>query len=102
MIKGLGIDIIEIGRIESLLKTRGEAARKRLFTPHELACCGRAVHRLAGRFAAKEAFFKALGTGLRRYNWQEIEVHNDPLGAPIFNSPRVQAYLAEKGVTKTH
>ena len=103
MIKGAGIDLVEIARIDALMKKRGEAAGKRLFTPHELACCGRAAHRLAGRFAAKEAFFKALGTGLRRYKWLEVEVRNDPLGAPHFHfSPRLQTFLAEKGVKKTH
>ncbi|NLY90723.1 MAG: holo-ACP synthase [Firmicutes bacterium] len=103
MIKGVGIDLVEIARIDTLMQKKREAAEKRLFTPHELACCGRAAHRLAGRFAAKEAFFKALGTGLRRYKWLEVEVHNDPLGAPHFQfSPRLQSYLRENGVTKTH
>ena len=103
MIKGVGIDLVEIARIEALLKKRKEAVEKRLFTPHELACCGRAAHRLAGRFAAKEAFFKALGTGLRCFRWREIEVRNDSLGAPRLQfSPRLESYLAANGVTKTH
>ena len=61
MIMGLGIDIIEIGRIANLIEKKGELLLKRLFTPDELAICGQAAHRLAGRFAAKEAFFKVPG-----------------------------------------
>ncbi|HEY8391521.1 MAG TPA: holo-ACP synthase [Capillibacterium sp.] len=103
MIKGVGIDLVEIARIDRLMQKRKAAVEKRLFTPDELASCSRAVHRLAGRFAAKEAFFKALGTGVRRYKWLEVEVRNDSLGAPHFRfSPRLQSYLAENGVTRTH
>lgn len=103
MIIGLGTDIVEIGRIANLIEKKGELLLKRLFTPSELASCGRAVHRLAGRFAAKEAFFKALGTGLRGFKWQEVEIQNDALGAPYFSfSARLQAHLEESGVDKTH
>ena len=48
MIMGLGIDIIEIGRIANLIEKKGELLLKRLFTPDELAICGQAAHRLAG------------------------------------------------------
>ena len=103
MIKGLGTDIVEITRIAALLEKRGEAFRQRMFTPGELAICGRAAHRLAGRFAAKEAFFKALGTGFRGFKWREVEVLNDTLGAPHFRfSQRLQARLQELGVDRTH
>ncbi|HBR34455.1 MAG TPA: 4'-phosphopantetheinyl transferase [Firmicutes bacterium] len=103
MIMGLGIDIIEIGRIANLIEKKGELLLKRLFTPDELAICGQAAHRLAGRFAAKEAFFKALGTGFRGFKWREVEIQNDALGAPYFRfSGRLQAHLEETGVDRTH
>ncbi|MBA2133067.1 holo-ACP synthase [Capillibacterium thermochitinicola] len=103
MIKGIGTDIVEISRIANLMARRGETFLRRVFTPEELANCGRAAHRLAGRFAAKEAFFKALGTGFRGFKWHEVEVHNDELGAPYFSfSPRLRDYLLAQGVGKTH
>jgi holo-[acyl-carrier protein] synthase len=103
MIMGLGTDIVEIGRITRLIEKKGELGLKRLFTPNELAICGHAAHRLAGRFAAKEAFFKALGTGFRGFKWQEVEIQNDTLGAPYFRfSGRLQAHLEMNGVDKTH
>ena len=89
MICGIGIDIEEIGRIERLLTApkTGERARRRLFTEREIAYCEARKHRwqhYAARFAAKEAFAKAIGTGVWQegIDWREIEVENDDLGAP--------------------
>ena len=87
MIKGIGTDIVEISRIAALIAKRGETFLQRVFTPEELVHCGRAAHRLAGRFAAKEAFFKALGTGFRGFKWHEVQVCNGDLGAPYFSFP---------------
>jgi holo-[acyl-carrier protein] synthase len=85
MIKGIGVDMVEIGRVAKLIgEDRGFAAR--IFTDREIAYCeskfSKAQH-YAARFTAKEAFFKALGTGFRDgMSWQDVEVENDALGKP--------------------
>jgi holo-[acyl-carrier protein] synthase len=77
-ILGLGLDAIEIARVAAVLARYGDRFERRLFTAAEIAYCRRrrepAVH-LAGRFAAKEAAMKALGTG-RSHGvlWRDIEV----------------------------
>jgi holo-[acyl-carrier protein] synthase len=86
MIFGIGVDIVEIARFERFLHEGNDALFHRLFTSVEMAYCGgkkRAAQHYALRFAAKESFLKALGTGLRdRLSWQDVEVVNDPLGKP--------------------
>ena len=85
MIKGIGVDMVEIGRVKKLIEQdRGFA--ERIFTAREIAYCegkfSRAQH-YAARYTAKEAFFKALGTGFRDgMSWQDVEVENDSLGKP--------------------
>ncbi len=85
MILGLGVDIVQISRIEAALKRHGRRFENRLFTAEELAYCRRrprpALH-LAGRFAAKEAASKALGTGMRGVSFREIEIIREPSGRP--------------------
>ncbi|MGQ9608308.1 MAG: holo-ACP synthase [bacterium] len=86
MIIGIGFDIIEVSRIESALNRWGEKFEKRIFTEKEICYCkskNNRFQRLSCRFAAKEALFKALGTGWRNnMKWTEIEVYNDGLGKP--------------------
>jgi holo-[acyl-carrier protein] synthase len=86
MILGTGLDIVEVARIADLAARHGERFLKRVYTPGELEyCLGRAARdqHLAGRFAVKEAVFKALGTGWAEgVNWRQIEVLPGPLGAP--------------------
>jgi holo-[acyl-carrier protein] synthase len=86
MIYGIGIDIVAIERFQRFLAAGNSAIIERLFTPAERSGCGcrkDSASCLAARFAAKEAFLKALGTGLRDgISWQEIEVSNNPLGKP--------------------
>src|SRR5262245_45638822 len=86
MIIAIGIDIVEISRIEEKLSRGNVRFRDRLFTAAEIAYCeGRASRfaSYAARFAAKEAAMKALGTGWAEgVAWQEIEVLNDEAGAP--------------------
>ena len=95
MIKGIGIDIIEIDRIAKALARRGEHFTSRLFTPNERqkeATCTPSYLAIyyAGRFAAKEAVVKALGTGFRGIDWQDIEILNDELGKPTVHlSPHI-------------
>ncbi|MFZ0565868.1 MAG: holo-ACP synthase [Chlamydiales bacterium] len=84
--RGIGTDIIEIGRIQKALDRHGDRFLEHLFTPKEQAYCRRfsnPVPHLAGRFAGKEAILKAIGTGLQRHiGWKEIEIINDANGKP--------------------
>ena len=86
MIVGLGVDITEVDRIEAAIARRGRALLERLFTPSEIAYCEKhrnRAERFAGRFAAKEAAMKALGTGWARgVRWLDIEVVREPSGKP--------------------
>ena len=86
MIVGLGVDITEVDRIEKAIERRGRPFLERLFTPSEIAYCEkhrRCAERFAGRFAAKEAAMKALGTGWARgVRWVDIEVTREPSGKP--------------------
>lgn len=85
-IRGVGIDIIEVSRVEQALTRWGDHFVGRLFTAAEAERAGHAHargQRLAARFAAKEAVMKALGLGWRAMAWREIEILNDPLGRPI-------------------
>ncbi len=85
-IRGLGIDLVDIARIDALLAKHEDRFQERVFTPAEIAHSqgrrNRSQH-LAARFAAKEAAMKALGTGLDQgVSWQDIEVVTDAAGAP--------------------
>lgn len=81
----LGTDIIEIDRIKQAIE-RSDRFRQRVYTEHEIAYCENkhtgVYQSYAGIYAAKEAFMKALGTGLRYGSWQDIEVCHDEFGAP--------------------
>ncbi|AEG59047.1 holo-ACP synthase [Desulforamulus ruminis] len=80
--KGIGTDIIEIERIELAISRSGQQFLDRVFTPAEQEYCGGKIYCLAGRFAAKEAILKALGTGLRGLRWTNIEVLPNYQGKP--------------------
>ena len=77
-----GVDIIEIPRIKRVLDRYGQRFLNRVFTPAEIAYCRGRAPNLAGRFAAKEAAMKALGTGVRGVSWKDIEVIRADSGAP--------------------
>ena len=77
-----GVDIIEIPRIKQTLDRYGQRFLNRIFTPDEIAYCHGRAPNLAGRFAAKEATMKALGTGVRGVSWKDIEVVRADSGAP--------------------
>jgi holo-[acyl-carrier protein] synthase len=89
MIVGTGIDISEPDRIQQAVGRYGRRFLERVFTPTEIAYCERKRNkweRYAARFAAKEAAFKALGTGWRRgVRWRDVEVANLPGGKPTLN-----------------
>ena len=97
MIYGIGIDLIEIDRIQQAITRIGQRFIERVFTEIEQQYChcqGRSYACYAVRFAAKEAFLKAFGTGLRQYmRWRDIEVQRDGLGKP---SLHVYGYLQEQ------
>jgi holo-[acyl-carrier protein] synthase len=78
-----GIDLVEVDRISATLARFGERFLTRVFTPAEIAITGRNPVRLAGRFAAKEACAKALGTGIDGPNWRELECLRDARGKPV-------------------
>src|SRR3972149_4123324 len=84
-IRGVGIDVIEGGRIRDALARWGGSLTRRLFTPDEVKRAGpeatRAI-RLAARFAAKEAVMKALGLGWRAMAFRGIEILHDEAGRP--------------------
>lgn len=95
MIEGLGIDNVEITRMEEILK-RGNAFRDRVFSPVEIEYCSKQtnyVQSFAARFAAKEAFVKALGTGFTGdLDFNQIEIRSDSQGKP---------YISLSGEAKT-
>jgi len=99
MIFGTGIDIVNIERIESLMARWGDLFLGRVFTEREIAWCQQRTRRpecFAIRFAAKEAFLKAIGLGLRHgIHWTDIEVENDPLGKPLLSFYRRAKELLE-------
>jgi holo-[acyl-carrier protein] synthase len=100
-----GIDIVDCKRLAEMLERYGERLLRRVFTETERAYCHgkkRAVEHLAGRFAAKEAVLKVLGTGLRRgMSWTDIEVVNEESGQPrIRLSGRCRQIADEQGLAE--
>lgn len=86
MISAIGIDLIEIDRIQAAVTRWGDRFLNRVYTPAEIAYCfrkGENYPSLAARFAAKEAAMKALGTGWKRgVRWVDLEVTRKPGSAP--------------------
>ncbi len=86
MQKGIGIDIIEIQRVKEAVGRFREKFLDKVFTKRELDYCTQKkalkYPELAARFAAKEAYSKALGTGIRGIRWREIEIINNSNGKP--------------------
>ena len=91
-----GIDLIEVERFRSQKPEIRSRFLARVFTPAELEYCGENDQHLAGHFAAKEAAAKALGCGIGEVSWQEIEILNDELGAPVLNLYGKAAALSEQ------
>ncbi len=107
MIYGIGTDIIEIRRIEAALERFGERFARRILCEPELRRF--AAHRkpaayLAKRFAAKEAFTKALGTGIHApANWHGVWVSNLSSGKPVLEfTAALKAMLDARGVGRAH
>lgn len=107
MIYGIGTDIVAVRRIEAILERHGEALARRILAVEEWAAFRQSVapaRFLARRFAAKEAFAKAFGTGMRPpVSWHNISIAHDRLGKPELSlAPGLEALLAQRGVGCRH
>jgi holo-[acyl-carrier protein] synthase len=107
MIYGVGTDIVNIDRIQKIILKNREGFIKRVLTEHEQALFANKADSAAfcaKRFAAKEAFSKALGTGIGRVvSFQDLTVRNNDNGKPHFiPSEKLRLYLLEKGVKQAH
>ena len=91
-----GVDIIEIERIHRVLERWGQRFLNGIYTDGEISYCRERPQNLAVRFAAKEATMKALGTGLRRVGWKDIEVVRGQGGAPCIQLHGRASLRAEK------
>jgi len=104
---GLGIDLVEVERVEREIETRGESLLDEVLCPGEIAYCRskrRPGPHVAARFAAKEALLKALGTGRAgRISWHDAEVVHDERGRPSFVLAGETARLVEEtGAREVH
>jgi holo-[acyl-carrier protein] synthase len=106
MILGTGVDLAEVARIRDAVERYGRRFIERIYTPAEIAYVERKANRFeryAGRFAAKEAGMKAIGTGWRRgIRWQDFEVANLPSGRPTLRlhgeAAKIAASLGVKSI----
>jgi holo-[acyl-carrier protein] synthase len=100
MILGTGVDLAEVARIREAIERHGERFIRRIYTDGEIAYVDRKANRFeryAGRFAAKEAGMKAIGTGWKRgVRWQDFEVSNLPSGRPTLRLHGEAARVAEQ------
>jgi len=107
MIHGIGTDVVSIARIEKTLERFGERFVKRILTASErvryAATPDKAGH-LAKRFAAKEAFAKALGSGIHPpFTWHCVSVGRDSRGKPeLLPGAQMALYLNSRGVSASH
>ena len=89
MIKGIGIDIIDIKRIKKIIERYGDRFYTRILTEKEIKYCksfSKPDLHFAGRFASKEAYSKSIGTGISKdFRWKDIEILNDKRGKPYIN-----------------
>jgi holo-[acyl-carrier protein] synthase len=104
MISGIGTDIVAIERFQRFVDDNQVALLQRIFTEQERSHCSArkdSASCYAARFAAKEAFLKALGTGLRDgISWQDMEIAHDELGKPgLLLTGRARDIFASHGLT---
>jgi holo-[acyl-carrier protein] synthase len=107
MIYGIGVDVVEPGRIARLIERFGDRFVRRILSPLErpgYSHSSRPALYLANRFAAKEAFSKAMGTGLRDpVTLQNVSVVSDAMGKPGFAfHPRLAETVTGRGITRHH
>jgi holo-[acyl-carrier protein] synthase len=103
LILGIGTDIIECPRIGKMIENHGELFLRRIYTEREIRYCQarkHAIEHFAGRWAAKEAILKAMGTGRSRgIGWTNIEVRNGPDGRPrVLVCGRARETALERGI----
>ena len=103
MIEATGIDIVEIYRIKEAINRYGDRFTSRIFTPWEIQYCRAKINPVlsfAGRFAVKEAVFKAIGTGFAEgVKWKSVEVVNDPGGQPkVRLGKAIRDHIGDKNV----
>jgi len=100
MILGTGVDLAEVDRIRAAIARYGRRFIERIYTPAEIAYVERKANRFeryAGRFAAKEAGMKAIGTGWKRgVRWHDFEVANLPSGRPTLKLHGEAARIADQ------
>lgn len=109
MIYGIGTDLLQISRLQAALERRGERLAEKILGPDEMK---RYLHRkskievrglryLATRFAAKEAFSKAIGLGMRMpMTWRSMQTLNAPSGKPIIvTSGKLKEHMEKNGLT---
>ena len=106
MIYGIGTDIVAVARLRGMWERHGDKVLEKLLAPQEMPDFAKAADKgrfLAKRFAAKEAFSKALGTGVRPpATLPAIAVSHDDLGKPVLDfAPKLSALLQEKNL-KAH
>lgn len=107
MIVGTGIDIAEVDRIKSTIERFGRRFLERVFTPDEIRYCefkANKAERYAGRFAAKEAAMKAIGTGWSRgVTWHDVEVKRFPGGRPtVAFHGKAAEFFQKLGAVRAH
>src|SRR5499425_1519487 len=101
---GIGVDLVEVERVQHSLDRFGERFMKRVFTEGEIAYCQSMkfpARHFAARFAAKEAVSKAFGTGIgKAMGWRDIDVHKKESGEPflVFSGP-AKELATRRGVT---
>ena len=108
MIKGIGVDIVEIGRIERMISAYGGQFLRKVFTKVEIEYCGKlakpSIH-FAGRWAVKEAFYKALPRECQKVSsWKSIEVPAEGEKVPMISvcDPALAKAMRKNGVRKSH
>jgi len=97
MIKGIGIDIIEVKRIKKIMEgSSADRFFQRILTDTEIEYCkkfSKPEPHFAGRFAAKEAYSKSIGTGVgKAFTWKDIEILNDERGKPYIHHTKETPY----------
>ena len=107
MIYGIGTDIVDIERVKKILSKNRDGFVKRVLSEHEQALFTNKAESAAycsKRFAAKEAFAKALGTGIGRVvSFQDLTVRNNENGKPYFiPSEKLRQFLVEKNIKQAH
>ncbi len=104
-ITGIGTDIVECLRIAQMIERHGELFISRVYTQHEIEYCQsrrQATQHFAGRWAAKEAVLKALGTGWRRgISWRDVEIRNLRSGLPtVALYGGAKDYMEQNGIAR--